>query len=78
MKKEIRELTPRMQKFREAIHAFNVRMSFVKGVHNHISDALLRSTVGGSEGIDKSPEKVERSRFLRLQQSGHLCHGGHL
>ena len=31
MKKEIRELTPRMQKFREAIQAFNVRMSFVKG-----------------------------------------------
>ena len=49
MKKEVRELTPRMQKFREAIQAYNVTISFVKGVHNHISDALSRSPVGGAE-----------------------------
>jgi hypothetical protein len=47
MKKEIWELTPRMQKFREAIQAYNVTISFVKGVHNHISDTLLRSPVEG-------------------------------
>ena len=41
-----------MQKFREAIQAYNVCLSFVKGVHNHISDALSRSPVRGSEGID--------------------------
>ena len=39
MKKEPWELTPKMQKFREAVKA---RISFVKGVHNHISDALSR------------------------------------
>ena len=53
MKKEVRELTPRMQKFREAIQAYNVCLSFVKGIHNHISDALLRSAVGGPEGIER-------------------------
>ena len=53
MKKDVQELTPRMQKFREAIQAYNVCMSFVKGIHNHISNALLRSLVGGPEGIDR-------------------------
>ena len=42
MKKEPWDLTPKMQKFREAIKAYNVCISFVKGVHNHISDALSR------------------------------------
>ena len=28
-------------------------MLFVKGIHNHISDALSRSPVGGSEGIKR-------------------------
>ena len=28
-------------------------MSFVKGVHNHISDTLSRSPVGGSEGAER-------------------------
>ena len=45
-------MTPRMQKFREAIQAYNVRISFVKGVHNHISDALSRSPVGGAEQVE--------------------------
>ena len=44
-----------MQKFREAIQAFyNVCISFVKGIHNHISGALSRSPVGGSEGIERA------------------------
>ena len=70
-KKEVRELTPRMQKFREAIEAYNVCMLFVKGIHNHISDALLRSPVGGSEGI---------KRVLRRFRghASYVCHGGHL
>ena len=41
-----------MQKFREAIQPYNVTVSFVKGVHNHISDALLRSPVGGAEEVE--------------------------
>ena len=45
-------MTPRMQKFREAIQAYNVRISFVKGVHNHVSDALSRSPVGGAELVE--------------------------
>ena len=53
MKKEPWELTPKMQKFREAIKAYNVRISFVKGVHNHISDTLSRSPVGGSGGVER-------------------------
>ena len=52
MKKEVRELTPRMQKFREAIQAYNVTISFVKGAHNLISDALSRSPVGGAEQVE--------------------------
>ena len=38
MKKEIRALTPRMQKFRETIQAYNVCISFVRGCQNQISD----------------------------------------
>ena len=53
MKKEVQETTPKMQKFREAIQAYNVCMSFVKGIHNHINDALLRSPVGGPKGIGR-------------------------
>ena len=47
MKKEVRELTLRMQKFREAIQAYNVTISIVKGVHNHISDALSSPRLEG-------------------------------
>ena len=53
MKKEVRELTPRNQKFRETIQAYNVTILFVKGAHNHISDALTRSPVGGAEGVER-------------------------
>ena len=42
-----------MQKFREAIQAYNVTVSFVKGIHNHISDALSRSPVGGAEEVER-------------------------
>ena len=42
-----------MQKFREAIQAYNVTVSFVKGVHNHISKALSRSPVGGAEEVER-------------------------
>ena len=38
MKKEVRELIPRMQKFIGAIKAYNVCISFFKGIHNHISE----------------------------------------
>ena len=40
-------------KIQEAILAYNVIMSFVKDVHNHISDALLRSAVGGVEEVER-------------------------
>ena len=53
MRTELGDLTPRMQKFREAIQAYNVCTSFVKGIHNHISDALSRSPVGGPKGIKR-------------------------
>ena len=54
LKKEVRELTPRMQKFRKAIQAYNVYISFVKRIHNHISDALSRSPVGGPEAMEQT------------------------
>ena len=54
LKKEVRELTPRMQKFRKAMQACNVYISFVKRIHNHISDALSRSPVGGPEAMEQT------------------------
>ena len=48
-----KEVTPRVQKFRKAIQAYNVTISFVKGVDNHISDALSRSPVGRAEGVER-------------------------
>ena len=44
---EVRALTPRMQKFREAIQSYNVCISFFRGCHNQISDALSRAPVEG-------------------------------
>ena len=58
MKKEIRTLTPRMQKFCEAIQAYNVCISFVKGCHNKISDALSRAPVGGPEAIERALRRM--------------------
>ena len=52
MKKEVRKLTPRMQKFREAIQSYNVTISFVKGAHNLIGDALSRSPLRGAEQVE--------------------------
>ena len=40
MKKDVRALTDRMQKFREAIQAYNVRITHFRGIHKEISDAL--------------------------------------
>ena len=51
-----------MQKFREVIQAYNVCMSFVKGIHNHISDTLLRSPVGGPEGIERTLRRLRLRR----------------
>ena len=70
MKKEVWEMTPRMQKFREAIQAFNVTISFVKGVHNHISDALLRSPVGGAEGGPGVCESADANHLHQLLPGG--------
>ena len=36
------------------VQGSNVRISFVRGIHNHISDALSRSPVGGSEDIERA------------------------
>ena len=52
MHKELRSLTPRIQ-FRGAIQAFNVSISFVRGIHNKISDALTRAPVGGPASIER-------------------------
>ena len=54
IKKELRTLTPRMQKFRESIQAYNVCIFFVRGCHNNISDALSRALVGGPEAIKRA------------------------
>ena len=50
MKKTIRFLTDRMQKFREAIQTYNVTITHVRGVHNKISDALSRAPLGSQRG----------------------------
>ena len=33
-------------------------MSFVKGIHNHISDALSRTPMGGPEGIKRTLRRL--------------------
>ena len=78
MKKEDREPTPRMQKFREAVQAYNVCMSFVKGIHNHISDALSRSPVGGPEGIERTLRRLRGHASYANNRvvscvTGHIC-----
>ena len=43
-----------MKKFSEAIQAYNVTISFVMGVHNHISDELSLCPVeGGADGVER-------------------------
>ena len=72
MKKEVRELTPRMQKFREAIQAYYVTILFVKDVHNHISNALLRSPVGGAEGVERVLRRL-RGHASCVYNRGDIC-----
>ena len=52
MKKDLRSLSPRMQKFREVIQANNVDIFFARGIHTQITNALPRAAVGGSEVIE--------------------------
>ena len=42
-----------MQKFREAIQAYNMDIRFVRGIHNQIADVLSRAPVGSSEVIER-------------------------
>ena len=51
MHKEV-SMTPRIQKLWEAIQAFHLNISFVRGIHNKISDPLSRAPVGDPEGIE--------------------------
>ena len=44
MKKGLRSLSPRMQHFRKAIEAYNVDISFARGIHNQIT--ALKSACG--------------------------------
>ena len=53
MKKEVRELTPRKQKLREAIQAYNVCISFVKGVQHQHQQLSFEIIVGGPGGIER-------------------------
>ena len=74
IKKEIRTVTARMQKFFEAIQAYNNCISFVKGCHNKSSDALSRAPVGGPGAIERALRTRARARGRREAQRHH--HGG--
>ena len=53
MRNHSRELSERMQKFCEAIQAYNDKITHVRGVHNQICNALSRAPVGGHKGIER-------------------------
>ena len=63
MDKKIRSLTDSKQKFRDAIQAYNVTITQVRGVYNKINEALSRAPLGGPEGIEKVLNRL-RSQAL--------------
>ena len=57
----------------QCLHVF-----FVKGIHNHISDTLLRSPVGGPEAIERALRRLRGNAWYAYNSvvscvTGHIC-----
>ena len=51
--KDIQGLIFRMQKFWEAIGAYNIKITHIQGIRNQICNALSRAPAGGYEGVER-------------------------
>ena len=52
MTKTLRDLSPRLQKFREAVEGCGMVIRHVKGAQNLAPDSMSRAPVGGSEEVE--------------------------
>ena len=53
MKKQLRELSPRLQKFWEAVEGYGMTIKHVRAAANLAADAMSRAPVGSSEEVVK-------------------------
>ena len=60
MSKQLRELLPRLQKFREAVESYSMTIKHVKGATNLAADAMSRAPVGSLEEVEKVLKNMKR------------------
>ena len=53
MVKQLRELSPRLQKFREAVEGYGMVLKHVRGATNLAADSMSRAPVGISDRVEK-------------------------
>ena len=53
MLKPMRDLSPRLQKFREAVEGYGMVLKHVRGATNLAADSMSRAPVGSSEEVEK-------------------------
>ena len=53
MGKTMRELPPRLQKFREAVEGYGMTIRHVKGASNLAADSMSRAPVGSTDEVEK-------------------------
>ena len=66
MRKTLRDLTQRIQKFCKAIQAYNVKITHVKGIHNKICNALSRAPVGSHAGVERVLNNLRGHAYNRI------------
>ncbi len=68
MKMEVRALTPKMQKFRDPIQAYNVCISFVRCVHNAALDEMWEAAKK-YDGYQRAAETIDSKRARQVIKS---------
>ena len=68
MRMEVRALTPKMQKFRDPIQAYNVCISIVKCVHNAALDEMWEAAKM-YDGYQRAAETIDSKRAREIIKS---------
>ena len=63
MNKQLRELSPRLKKFREAVEGYGMTIKHVRGAANLAADAMSRAPVGSAEEVDKVLDNMSNLRY---------------
>ena len=66
MVKQLRELSPRLKKFREAVEGYGMVLKHVRGAIHLAADSMFRAPVGSSEEVEKvlNGRKSQGNRYV--------------